>query len=313
MKITIDTKTNTLKAKGKLFNELDEFDKEEVLRQLYKYWKLGPLSDFEEDAMYMAYRYAIGRKSIGAHAFAGEIKENCYGRMTPERSTFTAYDMNREVENCMGFGPVRFHFPITSLNRIYTSALDVFCEFVEEHNIESKEDFLKYKDVHVKLADNERGYSLEVVTWEEVLRPQVWEACKNFYNNEAMGEELAWQCYQDWLSNGGFGELGKTFANITKPVPDPERFYLSDIDALFVWNDLIHIFDMEHHHKSILKDGSECEWVWTWAHASYQKPDEPGYWYQKEIGYKKIRIPIDKWNGVTTTWIPDESIKEDLY
>lgn len=314
MKITIDTKKNLLKAKGKNFDELSEFDKNIVVGYLEKYRKLGQLTDWEEDLMYMAYRYAIGRQSIGAHSLACEIKENCYGRMSEERSIFNAFDMNREVERCLHFHNLpNFWFPLTSLNSIYTSALDIFCQFVEDFNIQTKEELLKYKDVHIKLADNERGYSLEVVTWEEVLRPQVWEACKKFYNNEAMGEELAWQCYQDWLSNGGFGELGKTFTNITKPVPDPEHFYLSDIDALFIWNDLVHIFDVEHHHKSILTDGTECEWVWSYAHDTYQKDGEPDHYYQKEIGYKRIRIPVDKWNGVSTIYIPDENIKKDLY
>ena len=33
----------------------------------------------------------------------------------------------------------------------------------------------------------------------------------------------------------------------------------------------------------------------------------------REFGYKKIRVPVDKWNGNITTYIPGENIKEDLY
>ena len=90
----------------------------------------------------------------------------------------------------------------------------------------------------------------------------------------------------------------------------PDYFYFNDIEDLFVWNDLVHLFDIEHHHKSILIDGSECEWFWTWTEKSEKRED--GYYY-KAFGYKKIRVPVDKWNGLVTTYIPDESIKEDLY
>ena len=79
---------------------------------------------------------------------------------------------------------------------------------------------------------------------------------------------------------------------------------------MFVWNDLAHCFDHEHHHKSILNNGEEVEWFWTWTNKSEQHDD--GYWY-RAFGYKKIRVPLNEWNGSVTTWIPDESIKEDLY
>ena len=48
----------------------------------------------------------------------------------------------------------------------------------------------------------------------------------------------------------------------------------------------------------------------NWTNKSEQHDD--GYWY-RAFGYKKIRVPLNEWNGSVTTWIPDESIKEDLY
>ena len=35
--------------------------------------------------------------------------------------------------------------------------------------------------------------------------------------------------------------------------------------------------------------------------------------YYRTFGYKKIRVPVNEWNGNVTTYIPDESIKEDIY
>ena len=58
-----------------------------------------------------------------------------------ERSIFTAYDINREIEERLQFGNCpEWHFPITSMNRIYTSAIDIFCQFIEDYDIKSKEE-----------------------------------------------------------------------------------------------------------------------------------------------------------------------------
>jgi hypothetical protein len=274
-----------------------------------------PLSDYEEDSMWMSYRYCIGRHTIAASMRAGDIASHCYGRMTEERSIFTAYDINREIEQSLQFGcGPTFMFPITSLNRIYTSAFDIFCQFVEDFDIQKKEDLLKYYEVRIKLADNERGYTFETITWEEYLRPQVLKICQIFYNNDAMTADYAWKHFEKWDNNGNdFGKLGERFHELTKSRLNSEHFYLTNIDDLMVWNHLVHLFDLEHHHKSILTNGKETEWFWTYTHDTYQKEDDPDHYYQKEIGYKRIRMPIDAKIGSVTTWIPDESIKEDLY
>ena len=223
------------------------------------------------------------------------------------------YDINREIESSMVFIKPYFHFPITSLNRIYTSAIDIFCEFLEDFKIEDIADLIKYRDVYIKLYDNERGYIFETVTWEEWLRPQVHKIVSKYYGNDAMSVDFAWKYFVHYMENPSEmkqEELVKEFKRITIDMPKPDNYYMHDIEDLFVWNDLVHCFDYEHHHKSILIDGTECEWFWSWTNKSEQHED--GYYY-RTFGYKKIRVPIDNWNGVTTTWIPDESIKENIY
>jgi hypothetical protein len=245
---------------------------------------------------------------------AGDIALHCYGRMSEERSIFTAYDINREIEQRLQFGcGPTFMFPITSLNRIYTSALDIFCQFVEDFDIQKKEDLLKYYEVRIKLADNERGYTFETITWEEYLRPQVLKICQEYWKNDDMTEDFAWKLFINHKENIGSDFVPKKFEEITRNIPNLDNFYLTNIDDLMVWNHLVHLFDLEHHHKSILTNGKEVEWFWTYTHDTYQKKDDPDHYYQKEIGYKRIRMPIDAKIGSITTWIPDESIKENLY
>lgn len=262
------------------------------------------LSDYELDSMWMSYRYCIGRHTITSHARATDIANNCYGRMNDDASVFTAYDINREIERCMmyGCGP-KWFFPITSLNRIYTSAIDIYCEFINDNNITSIEELLKYKEIHVKLSDNDRGYTLETITWEEYLRPQILNYCKHYYAGQSFTEDDAWNNFIKWKT-GKITNV-KFYEEITKDIPNKDYFSISNIYDLFIWNNLVHLFDKEHHHKSILKDDTECEWFWI-----YVKDFDAN----KELKYKKVRFMIkDKINLDYYNVVTDDMIKEDIY
>ena len=286
MKITIDTNKNTVKVNGKDYG-FNSFNDTVAIDLMKKFIRANTkLDSYEEDSMWMSYRYCIGRHTIASHMRANDIASHCYGRMSEERSIFTAYDINREIERCLQFGcGPTWLFPITSLNAIYTSAIDIFCQFVEDFEIKTIDDLLKYKEVKVILADNERGYKIETVTWEEYLRPQVLKVCQNFYNNDAMTTDYAWEHFEKWDNNeDDFGELGVQFHELTKNCPNPDHFYLTNIDDLMVWNNLVHLFDIEHHHKSILTNGKEVEWYWTYV-SDWTK--------ENEISYRKVRVPVD--------------------
>jgi len=314
MKIVLDTKTKQIKVGKKTFGiDMPIVKQDEVISSLKDFIKENTkLSDYEEDSMWMSYRYCIGRHTIASHMRAGDIAKECYRRISDERSIFTAYDINREIEQQLMFGcGPSWHFPITSLNKIYTSAIDIYCQFIEDYQIKSKEDLLKYKDVHVFLYDNERGYKIETTTWEEWLKPNVIDAVKKYMD---ISDEEAWEMFERWRNTGTcINDLKKEFQNLTKDIPTLDYFTLMNIEDLMVWNDLCHLFDLEHHHKSVLTDGTECEWYWTYTHDSEQRED--GYFYRKEIGYKKIRVPVDSRGkiGHITTYIPDEAIVRDLY
>ena len=313
MKIVIDTKNNEVKVGSKSFNELEGYKKNIVENFIRDFLcKNTQLTDYEEDCMWMSYRYCIGRHTIASSMHAGDIWKHCCGRMSEERQLFTAFDINREIESYLRCINPNFWFPLTSFNRIYTSAIDIVCEFMHDYNINSVEDFIKYRDVYIKLYDNERGYTFETVTWEEYLRPIVHKFLMKHFNNDAMSEDYAWNYFNDWKNNKftGDGIVSSEFKKLISDMPNPNHYYMHDLEDLFVWNDLVHCFDFEHHHKSILIDGTECEWFWSWTENTERHDD--GYYY-RTFGYHKIRVPLNKWNGHITTWIPDESIKEDIY
>ena len=128
-----------------------------------------------------------------------------------------------------------------------------------------------------------------------------------------MTEDTTWKYFETWKSGKEMTqiEMVEEFKKLTKDMPNPEYFYFHDLEDLFVWSDLAHCFDFEHHHKSVLIDGTECEWFWSWTNKTEERED--GYHY-RTFGYKKIRIPVNKWSGRSVlTWIPDESIVNNLY
>lgn len=287
MEITIDTNKDTVKVNGKNYG-FNSFNDSVAIDLMKKFIRANTkLDSYEEDSMWMSYRYCIGRHTIAAHMRANDIARRCYGRLSNERSVFTAYDINREIERCLQFGcGPTWLFPITSLNAIYTSAIDIFCQFVEDFEIKTIDDLLNYKQMNVILADNERGYKIETVTWEEYLRPQVHKIVSKYYGNDDMSVDLTWKYFKTWETGEKMNqdEMIQQFEEITRNRPNPEYFYLTNIKDLFVWNNLVHLFDVEHHHKSILTNGKEVEWYWTYV---------PDWTKENEISYRKVRVPVD--------------------
>lgn len=56
-----------------------------------------PMSTYEIDAMWMSYRYAIGRHTISACMHACDMIKEIYYRIDETRIPFTVYDIRREI------------------------------------------------------------------------------------------------------------------------------------------------------------------------------------------------------------------------
>lgn len=320
IKINLDktNKTNVSVGKTK-FNELPIEKQNLVISALRQFLnENSEMSDYETDSMYMAYRYAIGRHSIGAHSLAGEIGKNCYGRMSEDRSEFTAFDINRSIEDCLHFSNLglQFGFPLTQYNTYKVSAIDAYCEFCQEYGINTVNDLKKYKTIDVVYDDSDKGWHFNITTWDEYKKMMVRDIVRNHCQNLNLSDEYCDNEYESWilLEKTGLNSevkmknlFGDEFKKLRDMIPteiDDWSFVMMSIDDLFVWNDLSHLFDVKSHHKSVLSDDSEVEWFWTWAKE---------YGKNQEIQYRKIRVPVDRWNGIVTTWIPDENVKKDIY
>ena len=62
-----------------------------------------PLSEYEYDAMWMSYRYAIGRHTIASAMHAGQLVQAMYHRLNEHQRETTVYDMRREISTILNW------------------------------------------------------------------------------------------------------------------------------------------------------------------------------------------------------------------
>lgn len=74
----------------------------------------------------------------------------------------------------------------------------------------------------------------------------------------------------------------------------------SDIHDLIVWQQLANCLDRNTHKYALLKDGSVCEFFYSWVEA------------QGELNYKKVKTPVDAFcaNASVNTYISEDAIVE---
>ena len=83
--------------------------------------KLESLKDYEEDGIWMSYRYCIGRKTIASHMRAGDILKHYYERLklTPDRCQFMSKDINKSIEDCLRWGQLNVYMNYSQYDTVY--------------------------------------------------------------------------------------------------------------------------------------------------------------------------------------------------
>lgn len=104
------------------------------------------LTDYEHDAMWMSYRYAIGRHTAAAVMHAGNMIKNVYGRLSKDKAEFDAYDMRRELgyhlqwsfNFDMGFIPQQYYDPFKALVEFEKTLKETdirLLDYLQEHRV----------------------------------------------------------------------------------------------------------------------------------------------------------------------------------
>lgn len=105
------------------------------------------LSRYEEDCIWMSYRYCIGRHTIAAHMHAGEIASHAYGRMSDERTQFMSKDINREIAHILNIHNW-FEFDNEwSIPQNEYRPFDLLCRCLSDNNIHTDEELRKIKNI----------------------------------------------------------------------------------------------------------------------------------------------------------------------
>ena len=119
-----------------------------------------PLSDYEMDAMWMSYRYAIGRHSIASVTHAGQLVQAVYHRLTEKRD-FTAYDMRREINRSLEFS-INFGLDLFVPERHY-DPLKILYQFSLRPEVLDAGGFLNYlQNNRVTVSMQNQQYAFHV-------------------------------------------------------------------------------------------------------------------------------------------------------
>lgn len=148
--------------------------------------KLEPLRNYEEDGIWMSYRYCIGRKSISSHARAGDILKYYYKRLklTPDRCCFMAQDINKSIEDCLRWGQLNVYMSYSRFDNIYPLE-EVFNAISNSEGIIDSEklnniskiniEVLDYGNVDYKISrDNNKNLHYPLSDLEDLM---VWNNC----------------------------------------------------------------------------------------------------------------------------------------
>ena len=77
-------------------------------------------------------------------------------------------------------------------------------------------------------------------------------------------------------------------------------YSISDINNLIIWQQLANCLDRKTHKFALLKDGSVCEFFYSWIEC------------QGELKYRKVKTPVDAFcsNAYINTYISEDAVVE---
>lgn len=122
------------------------------------------LSTFEEDCIWMSYRYCIGRSTIAAHMHAGGIANFVYDKLTPERLEHMSEDICREIYDKLKWNGLINMGWYGNIPKEYFKPIDVIYNILKNENIDSPEKFRDIKNIRIEW-DHETKKYIHEISW----------------------------------------------------------------------------------------------------------------------------------------------------
>lgn len=204
------------------------------------------LSSYEEDCIWMSYRYCIGRHTIASHMHAGEIASNAYHRLSKERMLFMAKDILEEIHQKLHFIGISCDVSIKYNNADFILIEKLF-EFYNENKL--RDDFktltgLRYEadgtwtEKHLKKDDLPIICIFDIYRLGDIEDLMVWyKLAKCFMNTKYKtfitkdDEEIVYfECYEKFIDTDRTTVYKKIMVPLDKYLENPHVTVYLDPD-----------------------------------------------------------------------------------
>lgn len=181
------------------------------------------LSRYEEDCVFMSYRYCIGRHSIATHMHATDIALNAYGRMTPERTQFMSEDINNEIHTNLHFGNLVDMGWYGNIPKTHFKPLDVLYSILDKESIDTAEKMREIKSIRIEwnrekqdfdysiyyFNENDKDRDLSRSLWD-ITDLEVWQQLANLFDLNShkfckLSDGTICEYYECWHMNTNQG------------------------------------------------------------------------------------------------------------
>lgn len=158
-----------------------------------KYYPVrNELSEYEEDCIWMSYRYCIGRHTIASNMHAGDIASNAYGRMSIERTQFMSHDINKEIAHILNIHNWFEFYNEWSIPKSEYRPLDLLYRCLNDINPHTNKELRKIKNIEAIYSDGRWIFDVHYYKHGDNMRSlsdigdlEVWQQLANLFDMES--------------------------------------------------------------------------------------------------------------------------------
>lgn len=183
------------------------------------------MTKYEEDCVWMSYRYCIGRHTIASHMHAGDIAENAYGRMTPERTQFMSEDINNEIYTHLHFGNFVDMGWYANVPKTHFRPLDVLYSILNKGSIDTIKKMQEIKTIRIEWSREKQDFDYSIYYFNEkdkdkdlsrslwdIIDLEVWQQLANLFDLNGhkfckLSDGTNCEYYECWHMNTNQGVL----------------------------------------------------------------------------------------------------------